>query len=828
VTGPDIHQQITDALAGRRAQKSSVADLASRWHTLRRTFETMMRAVEAADRSLSDGADLLRDVELNGGFDPVLRRPGKDGRQPADLLRAQLDEVGQQIETVCARLSRETVNIGVIGGTKVGKSTLLRTITQLSDSVIPSTRFEPTTASASRIYHTDGKPQATLTLHTWESFRDLYLAPLHELAGLGPVPQTPAAFRDERYPRPRDKGAPDAKADDFLRKLAMAQRSFGSYVELLTGPARSMTVAFEKLRPYVAYPDRQNGDSLDVQPFHAVRSVQIDQNFPEGAATKLGLIDLPGAGEAGLDIDRQFLQQVKNEIDLLMMVKRPSHKAGYLAEDGYTRNLADSARAGVPLDDYYVVVVNRDAEHDESGAYFENAVRSVEEVARERNIRVLTTDVIDQTDVFANLVRPVLDHLAKRLAEMDRIAVRKALVLAAKASAAVAAFAGDIVSLTDGWVHALPDRRRLFRDAAEELRNGIADELAALLDRYDEQVSAGSADSALSSAISEAVSQARAWVAAGLGRGGRDQWVAALRGRFVAGSLKAKQEEYFRPKTEITKIFSRIDVSLDLSARQLWDDIATVLRDKLTEELVPHGDDALDELRQTANARRAFILRDALEQVRRLKVDYGSVVLRVTRPIIREIDWDHPSAETAAPPPPAPAPVAPPPAAPASTATYQWVTGPGGDRRRVLVAGPDPIVPAQPQTRATVPAASHGHVGYAKSGVDALYDELITTVERCVAKLEAALSQEAEVMSRTLAAAADRFLDAAIRTNGSDIDFEYLCEPDQRTIWSDKLDAGSARLSADLSRAQEDGRQVVQAATEVTQLVAGNAADDRL
>jgi len=77
------------------------------------------------------------------------------------------------------------------------------------------------------------------------------------------------------------------------------------------------------------------------------------------------------------------------------------------------------------------------------------------------------------------------------------------------------------------------------------------------------------------------------------------------------------------------------------------------------------------------------------------------------------------------------------------------------------------------------------------------------------------------VMARTLAAAADRFFDSVIRTNRNERDYENLCKPNQRSIWPDKFDGGTARLAADLSRAQEQARLALAATEAVSRLFAG-------
>ncbi len=99
------------------------------------------------------------------------------------------------------RIDRDTVNIGVIGRAKAGKSTLPRAITSLGEDTIPSTELNPTTAARSRILHSPGRAGAEISLFTWEEFRDGYLAPLHRDAGCeGPVPRTPDEFAGHKYP----------------------------------------------------------------------------------------------------------------------------------------------------------------------------------------------------------------------------------------------------------------------------------------------------------------------------------------------------------------------------------------------------------------------------------------------------------------------------------------------------------------------------------------------------------------------------------------------------------------------------------------------------
>ncbi|MFY1634748.1 hypothetical protein ACN27F_15970 [Solwaraspora sp. WMMB335] len=836
MVGVDIQSRIVEVLDGRRSQQPFVDELALTWAAMIDAFDRLRHVLVDFDKTVAANPNVPGVTRFHDAVAALVGRDGATRSSRADLLRGQIDAASRQLAAARTRIHRSTVNIGVIGGTKAGKSTFLRTVTNLPDSVIPTTRFNPTTAAASRIYHTTGSPGATLFLHTWQSFREHYLAPLHESAELGPAPTTAEEFRQYYYPHPGSADVGRTRADDYLRKLRSAQRSLASYAQLLQGSDRTISVDFADLRPFVAYPDLDRGDSDEHQPFHAVRSVRIEQEFPDVTATGLGLVDLPGAGEAGLDVDRQFLQQVRDEIDLLLMIKRGDRKgASFVGEDAYARDLADSARAGVPLSDFYLVVVNRDAENDPDGEYFANTVKRVAAVAQERSIRVLTADVIDREDVFVNVVRPVLDHLATRLTEMDRVVLQQARALAARVAAEIAEYADEALALAGHLSRLLPNQEDEFRNLAEQLRDNLAHDLAVLVDRYDGSLAAGRTDAALEAAISQAVGAARGWVHDGLGRGSREQWTQQILGRYVYGSLKTKQDEYYRAKTEITEIFGQIDVSLGESVQRLWDEIAEVLRERLTETLVPPGPAALQELLRTADNRQAAILRDALRQLCQLKVDYGSVVLRVTRPVIRGIHWDRRRAAAvtasvaAASAPSAPATAGTSAnAAPATAATaYRpaatgWIRNAAGALVRAPQALPGQAVtpaPATPAARTTVPAGATQSVGddqgeqeTAKRGASELYDEVAAAVDRCITELDATLRQEARTMSRTLAAAADRFFDSAIRTVRSERDYERLCRLDQRAIWPDRFDGGAARLAAELSRVTQQANLVLAAA----------------
>ena len=183
----DIRTSIAAALDSRRAQREPIARLHGSWRALTESVETLAATLgETGERFAA-----LR--QPSAGQAAVAARIGSGPDTAAiDELRRAIGALTPDIVAIKNRIDRDTVNIGVIGRAKAGKSTLLRTITDLGEETIPSTALNPTTAARSRILHSPGRGDAEIAVRTWEEFRDGYLAPLHRDAGCeGPVPSAP-------------------------------------------------------------------------------------------------------------------------------------------------------------------------------------------------------------------------------------------------------------------------------------------------------------------------------------------------------------------------------------------------------------------------------------------------------------------------------------------------------------------------------------------------------------------------------------------------------------------------------------------------------------
>ena len=599
----------------------------ARWQTVDEQLAALAAGVESLRTHATTPAE-LRDA---------LALPFAEAREGAA-------EAVRLLRVLEARFARDTVNIGVSGQARVGKSTLLQSVSGLGDDQIPTGQALPVTAVRSRIFHAPDLRRATLRLHTFDTFVSEVLAPYHAELDIAGLPGTADEFRSWAYPKPDEVGSDRVASDPpgadrpswvtMLNRLRAMQASFPTYAHDLTGSER--VVPLEELRPWVAYPT--NTEEQQPGPvrrrYLAVRDVRIDCPFPHAQVRHLGIVDLPGLGEFAARADERHVGGLQNEVDLVLMVKRPVEGMAYWGDaDARALDLVDSARGFADRRDFVFLVLNTGETADALVTALRDHIRGqVNSGVADQFFRVLETDAADPADVFARVLSPVLDHLAARMPAMDADTLAGTRVELRATAQRIGVLADDLGRVLASVAQASGSVAEDLDQRARRLRQDLSGALVGLVSELRAQARAVGEDQDYTDAVERAYTATRTWIADGLGVGEQAWRDEALRSMTVdRNSSRYAGDELNRVRVEISSCFEEIDVYFAARVRALWERVAQILRAH-TGTLLGTDDDtdsADAALRRVAALLAAASepcprLRRAVEQLLLVRLDYRS------------------------------------------------------------------------------------------------------------------------------------------------------------------------------------------------------------
>lgn len=568
-----VQEKITTILQTRRKELPEIERQIKRWEKLKQELNGLEDAVntlrthEPIESQIQDTLSTLR-------FSPVYEA---------------ISDTVASLSLLKARFSRSTLNIGVSGRARVGKSTLLQSISGLDDEQIPTGSGLPVTAVRSRIFHSVHS-RATLTLHNYESFRVDVLQPYHAALDLPEAPQTLEQFAGYQYPR-SDAELSEAKQQEstaipVLRRLKKMQAALPSYREYLTGAEK--VVGLDDLRKFVAYPTSEEEDEAQhtgqpaPRPYLAVKDVQIECPFPYAQVNELGIVDLPGLGELAANAEEHHLEGLQNDVDLVMLVKRPLEGMAYWGkEDGAATNLLDKARGFIQnrRDFVYLVINTGGVDEAKIKALRGDILRSVNDGQPDKHFHVLETNTADRKDVYDNALVPVLNHLAERLPVMDRQVRDGTTALASNVTQRMEQILGDVAAaLAKGKSSNLDSsaQESLIFEADNlrlKLAVSLSEEVKALLKKARQD--SGPEFQAYEDAVDQAYNNVNVWIDNGFGHG-IEKWCENAYARFARDRNSAgfAGDELNHIRVEISNFFSGIDQHFETALDALWNHLA--------------------------------------------------------------------------------------------------------------------------------------------------------------------------------------------------------------------------------------------------------------
>ncbi|MDR1924700.1 MAG: hypothetical protein LBQ66_10015 [Planctomycetaceae bacterium] len=288
----------------------------------------------------------------------------------------EIDSCRNDLVQLKNRFERKTLNIGIVGQARQGKSTFIQSLTGLEDSEIPTgSQGHCTGAPSAVVYHDKDTTYAVLELFDERDFMDRVIRPYYERMKIGdPIPVTLDDFADDALPESLpDSSGNKATGEEFLKRLKFRQDNLAQYRELLKGGERHITKS--EIRSYIAQEDI---DGKKLCNWLAVKKATIYCRFPNTTQDigKITICDTPGLGDFVSGAEEQLVKTVGDNLDFVLFLRRPDAVGAIIKpEDTNLYDLITTAFTELSTAEWSYFIVNKTPDNEKSMSFFEDQLK---------------------------------------------------------------------------------------------------------------------------------------------------------------------------------------------------------------------------------------------------------------------------------------------------------------------------------------------------------------------------------------------------------------------------------------------------------------------
>ncbi|MCD7957498.1 MAG: hypothetical protein LUG93_17495 [Lachnospiraceae bacterium] len=388
------------------------------------TFET-----QRAEMFLPDGS------VAEGRYKAILTKYPEIAMQLSQIsveeCRRRINTALQECDIAIRRFSRDHINIAVIGAARIGKSELLKAISNLSNYVIPAFNEEDCTGAVSVISNKPGASlKAVISFKTEKEMVAIvqeYLDKIISDKSKRIVIHTLCDIRDIKLSEVKARttsGMADNNLMKYLRKYVEHYKEWANLVE-----KGSITLTEEKdIQTYVAQNNGETKDSPDRKDFYkylAVASCNITCQYDYQEAGKINLVDTVGFEDNAIGIEDEMLNVVNNQSDAVIFMLYPLNGAGggvpSKITDIYSK-IENSCR-GKNLNKWLFWLINHAPDHpyNADNLKFANTALATLKENDWHGDLIKIIDVHNQKEVREDFLIPLLNILIRSLDETDAL-----------------------------------------------------------------------------------------------------------------------------------------------------------------------------------------------------------------------------------------------------------------------------------------------------------------------------------------------------------------------------------------------------------------------
>lgn len=367
------------------------------------------------DRSVTHQRNLHDDVKVCS----LLR--GLDAKVAEAIDRA--GRLAEELRRLKNRTGRDTLNIGVVGKPKQGKSTFLQALTGLEEAIIPTGK-DFVTGACSYLRHdptvVPGDAYAIITPYSRREFMDEVLAPFCQkfrlvLNSLDDLPNLEL---------PEDSSLTETEKFE-LERLHGLKADYAEYKELLG--QESIRIPKQEIRRYVAQCDETT--TIKYSNWYAVKRAEIHCRFPQDDIGDVTICDTPGLGDFTPGAQAALLEKLSMDMDVAFFLKRPQGKETIEPDDTEFYDVIKAANPLIGVQDWAYMLLNCSAADPASSTFERNlntklptrlSVMQVDAKDKQAVSSAFDTILQDVVGQIPRLDAKLMGSYAERLADVQQ------------------------------------------------------------------------------------------------------------------------------------------------------------------------------------------------------------------------------------------------------------------------------------------------------------------------------------------------------------------------------------------------------------------------
>jgi GTPase Era involved in 16S rRNA processing len=598
----------------------------------RKPFADNLRGILEKIQDLRDSIEALeqyRRILLQKFTDPETRE--SLGKIELSTLFQRIDNISESMMRLISRFDRTppTLNIGVVGRIKQGKSTLLQKLTGLGDDVIPTSKQICTTVRSSIYHRLEGDTTAEVTFYSGLQFFREIILPYYDALDLKLKPASLIDFSNLTLdPLPNGTGATKAS---IYNRLKSYKEEYEKYKEWLNH--NPITVPKEEIKLYVSQPVDGQGKISDWRHL-AVKHVKIFCCFPKSEVGEIALVDTPGLGDFKIGDKDVILKALGEEVDVVLFVRKPdSHADDWNQEDTGLYELANSALNNLSKRAFFVF--NQTAENYQICVNLKQKLdeRSVA-MAVESSV---IADCSNADKAYDDVLDPILNSLEISIANLDKSYFQSFCQ-------------PEIVKIYDDLKHLLQEiDRGLSHFSSEDSqfnllfegldqRSGLLGEMINSLVNYLEQLQGkrDEEDSEFKKKAEDVINLCKRE------KGIPNSNTIAKEGRILGGQMESGVIYLKEIRAKLSNHFQQLDTDMQISIDKVKNTVAEILakEGKLKNFSDERGADFLKEVAEKVTDRYGGNLSIGLRTIGEFDVSFAGIVLSDIRKEFSELYSD--------------------------------------------------------------------------------------------------------------------------------------------------------------------------------------------